>query len=182
MRSFVTLEFPMETKEKIAEIQSVIRKNSEYGRFKYIGNFHLTLKFLGEVENSIVDFIGEELEKETSNESPFSISLNGIDGFGIGDTIKTIYIKISGEKERLSNLAHKVDDICRPYGYKADKFYTPHITVAQEVKLNIPFEQLKEKLNYEFCKNILFDRVTIMKSEQVGNKRIYTPVKITYFK
>lgn len=182
MRSFVTLEFSKEIKEKIVEIQSFIRENSEYGRFKYIGNFHLTLKFLGEVENNIINSIGEDIAKETRYESPFFISLYGIDRFGTDDIIKTIYIKIEGDKNKLLMLAKKIDWVCSKYGYKTEKFYTPHITIAQEVKLILPFENLKKQLDYEFCKNILFDRVTIMKSEQIENKRIYTPIKIIYLK
>jgi 2'-5' RNA ligase len=182
MRSFVTFEFTKETREKIAEIQSVIRKNSECGRFKHISNFHLTLKFLGEVENSKINSIGESIEKEIKDESIFCINLNGIDAFGMGEIVKTIYIKIEGEMEKLSKLVKKIDDVCKIYGFKGERFYTPHITIAQEVKLTVPFGSLKKELNYEFCKNILFDRVTIMKSEQIGNKRVYTPIKYIYLK
>lgn len=182
MRSFVSFEFTRETRSKIGEIQSVIRKNSEFGRFKYIGNFHLTLKFLGEVENSIINSIGEDIENVIKDENTFSIKLNGIDAFGIGETVKTIYIKIEGEIEKLSGLAKKIDNVCKEYGFRVEKFYTPHITIAQEVKLTIPFDTLKEQLNFEFCKNIMFDRVIIMKSEQIGNKRTYTPIKTIYLK
>lgn len=182
MRSFITLEFSEEIKDNIAKVQSVIRENSEYGRFKYIDNFHLTLKFLGELPNEIINSIGKDIESEVSDENPFFINLKGIDGFGIGNTIKTIYIKVHGENEKLLlKLAKKVDGVCKKYGFKSEKTYIPHITIAQEVKLKIPFEKLKEELNYEFCKDICFDRVILMKSQQIGNKRVYTPIKTVYF-
>lgn len=181
MRSFVSFDFSKENREKIAEVQSIIRKNSKYGRFKYIGNFHLTLKFLGEVEEELLKSIGEDIEKEISGETPFSINIKGIDGFGIGDTIKTIYIKIEENKDRLSSIAKKIDDVCKEYGFKPEKSYTPHITIAQEVKLIVPFNKLKEELNLEFCRDILFDRLSIIKSEQIENKRLYTPIKIICF-
>jgi 2'-5' RNA ligase len=180
MRSFVSFEFSKITIDKIAEIQSIIRKNSEFGRFKYIGNFHLTLKFLGEVEDKIINSIGEDISKATKDENSFLLNLKGIGAFGTGDIIKTIYINIEGEKEKLTRLVKKIDGVCQEYGFKTEKLYTPHITIAQEVKLTIPFESLKENLNYEFCKNIVFDRITIMKSEQIENKRKYTSLKTIY--
>jgi 2'-5' RNA ligase len=61
MRTFVTLEFDKKTKEYISGIQNLIRQKSMKGRFKYIDNFHLTLKFLGEADREQIDTIYDEL-------------------------------------------------------------------------------------------------------------------------
>jgi 2'-5' RNA ligase len=178
MRCFITLEFNKETKEKIAEVQKVIRNNSKKGRFKYIDNFHITLKFLGEIDEQKINDIYNDLLLELKNFKSFALNLNGIGAFGISNFIKTIYIKLTGQIQVLNKLAFIVDKVTTKYGFKQEHKYTPHITVAQDVELNISFNELEKILNKEFCKCVIFDKVVIMKSEQVFNKRVYTPLKI----
>jgi 2'-5' RNA ligase len=177
MRTFITLEFGPEVKEKIAKVQKTIRENSQSGRFKYIDNFHLTLKFLGEADSNKIELLYDGLEKRLQGVKRFSVNLEGIGAFGLRETIRTIYIGISGDTDTLKRAAEAAEEAACSAGYKRENSYSPHITIAQDVKLRVPFEKLKEKLSGKFISNINFDRVIIMKSEQIGNRRVYTPVK-----
>ncbi|MBP7073670.1 MAG: RNA 2',3'-cyclic phosphodiesterase, partial [Clostridia bacterium] len=58
MRTFIGADFSRDIKDSIAGVQHIVRENSERGRFKYVGNFHLTLKFLGEIEQAKAPDIG----------------------------------------------------------------------------------------------------------------------------
>jgi 2'-5' RNA ligase len=176
MRTFITLEFDSETKKKIADVQAHIKHNSESGRFKYTDNFHLTLKFLGEVENSKVNLMYEDLAARLEGAKGFNINLNGIGAFGAGEVIGTIYLNIEGEVSELINLARIVDEAAVKHGFKSDRSYTPHVTIAQQVKLNIPFDKLRQETGSIMFNNIFIDKVVIMKSEQIGKKRVYTPI------
>ena len=62
MRTFIGIDFDIELKKKIRDLQSIVRENSQKGRFKYIGNFHLTLKFLGDITIEEVPIINQVLE------------------------------------------------------------------------------------------------------------------------
>lgn len=177
MRTFITFVFDKPVKSKISDIQQVVKDNSFSGRFKYIDNFHLTLKFLGEASSEDIEKIYMDMETKVSQCSPFSIDLSGIGAFGIGDKIKTIYINSSGEINKLCKIYNLTDEIASKYGFKKENRFSPHITIAQDVLLKIPYEDLKNKLNYSFFNNIVFDKLVIMKSEQIFNKRIYTPIK-----
>jgi 2'-5' RNA ligase len=177
MRTFITLEFDNDTKKKIADVQSIIKQNSESGRFKYIDNFHITLKFLGEIDSNKLKSICDELVENLKDEKTFSLILNGLGAFGSGEIIKTIYIKTEGEVSKLAHLAKIVDSAAVKHGLKPERSYTPHVTIAQEVKLNKSFDELQREINSGIFEEILFDRVVIMKSEQIGKKRVYTPIK-----
>ena len=48
MRLFIAIEFPDPILNAIVAIQRELRGKVQKGRFKQSGNFHLTLKFLGE--------------------------------------------------------------------------------------------------------------------------------------
>lgn len=50
MRLFVGLPFPHQVRRDILPVQKQLQKNAVKGNFTAVGNFHLTLAFLGEVE------------------------------------------------------------------------------------------------------------------------------------
>ncbi|TDT61179.1 RNA 2',3'-cyclic phosphodiesterase [Fonticella tunisiensis] len=177
MRIFITLKFDKSAREKLKTVQDIIKKNSERGRFKHIDNFHLTLKFLGEVEEETVELIYNDLLLELNEMKKFKLKIMGINAFGKEDIIRTIYLGVEGQKDMLYNLAAAVEKVAVKYGFKSERNYTPHVTIAQNVKLNKPFKILQEELCGFCIDNLIFDSVIIMKSEQIGNKRIYTPVK-----
>lgn len=177
MRSFITLEFEKETKENIKKVQNIIRAKSIEGRFKYIDNFHLTLKFLGEVDSITIENIYTKLCIELKSFESFKLIIGGVGAFGLGDVIRTIYLDTKGETNKLFNLVKAVEGACQSCGFKKEKAYAPHITIAQDVRLNIPFQKLKQEIDEIYNEIICFDKVIIMKSEQIQGKRIYTPIK-----
>ncbi|WP_027308737.1 RNA 2',3'-cyclic phosphodiesterase [Caloramator sp. ALD01] len=176
MRTFITFEFNRDTKEKIAELQNKIRNESIKGRFKYIDNFHLTIKFLGEVEENKIELIYQDLLRKIKGKEKINIYLKGLGCFGRGDVIKTIYLKCHGDLDKIKDIYNEVDKITSNYGFKVENRFTPHVTIAQEVILKSKFEDLQKKIEEYLIDNIVFDRVTIMKSEQRDGKRIYTPI------
>lgn len=183
MRAFITLEFNSSTKERIAEIQNLIRINSKGGRFKYIDNFHITLKFLGEVEEDKLILLARELEMNLMDQEEFVLSIQGLGTFGFGEeTIKTVYLELSGQMNELFKVHKIVEGTAGEYGFKSDRSFTPHVTIAQDVKLNSSLEYIKQELGEYKIDNLKFDRVTVMKSEQVGRKRVYTPFYIINLK
>jgi len=52
----------------------------------------------------------------------------------------------------------------------------PHVTIAQDVVFNKDFEEIKGLVgNYRFA-TIEVQSVNLFKSEQIGGKRVYTPL------
>jgi len=182
LRTFITFDFDLKTKQQIANIQRIIKDNSNKGRFKYYNNFHLTLQFLGETDLSTVNEIYDQLLKAAKSFSKVKVFLQGIDAFVSGNNIRTIYLKVHGELEKIKNIAEKVFLITNKFGFKKDNKFIPHVTIAQDVDLNISFDELKEKVKGIKIDNIVFDKIIIMKSEEIEGKRIYTPLKILYLK
>jgi len=178
MRTFITFDFDRETKEKIYNIQSKVKDSSIKGRFKYIDNFHLTIKFLGEADEVKIGLIYQDMLRRLKGKSKINISLKGLGSFGKGDVIKTIYLKCHGELDKIYEIAEVVDKITSNYGFKLENRFTPHVTIAQEVLLKHTFEELQKGLEKEKIDNIILDKVIIMKSEQKNGKRIYTPLYI----
>ena len=64
MRVFIALDLNREAMNEIKRVQDIIRKKTLVtGKFTETENLHLTLKFLGEVEEKEVDIIKEKLRE-----------------------------------------------------------------------------------------------------------------------
>ena len=57
MRVFIAIDFEEEVKDYLDGIQNIIKENSRHGNFTQKENYHITLRFMGEVNKSDVDML-----------------------------------------------------------------------------------------------------------------------------
>lgn len=177
MRSFIGINFSKEVKEDIAAVQREIRSNAAKGRFKHVDNFHITLKFLGEIEAGQPEQIAHELEKIAAKHQEFELQLKDIGCFKSRGEIRTLYIGMGGDIKALNELNEDVEKAMEPLGFKREnRPFTPHITLSQDLTLNMPFEQLKQQIDMAHTNRIHVSKIELIKSEQIKNKRVYTPI------
>ena len=177
MRAFIGADFNRDIKDSIAGIQHIVRENSEKGRFKYVGNFHLTLKFLGEVQQTKTSDIGRSLNNIALKHRKIHLNIDKIGYFDGKGSIHAIWLGFSGELDKLGALYSDIDEEMHRLGMKKEiKKYTPHITIAQDLILKIPFEKLKEKVDFKSFNIVEIKEISLVKSEEAEGKRIYTPI------
>lgn len=178
MRAFIGVEFPKKAKEKIINVQKIIRDKSIDGRWKYIDNFHLTFKFLGEVSEEQIENIYKNIEENFLTFKKFDINIGGLGYFKGEEALRVIYLDAKDLKGELKKASESIEDACFKAGIQKEKRrFTPHITVAQDVLLKCPFDEIKEEIDRMPSVNISVDEISIIKSEQIKGKRIYTPIK-----
>lgn len=177
MRVFIGADFNREVKDSIAGIQHMVRENSERGRFKYVGNFHLTLKFLGEVQQVKTIDIGKTLKGIAEKHQKIHLNIDKIGYFDGKGSIHALWLGFSGELDKLGMLYSDIEEEMHKLGMKKEiKAYTPHITIAQDLVLKVPFEKLKEQVSFRGFKTITIEEISLIKSEEAGGKRLYTPI------
>ncbi len=177
MRTFIGADFSRDVKDSIAGIQHILRENSERGRFKYVGNFHLTLKFLGEVQQGKTVDIGKSLKGIASRHQKIHLNIDKIGYFDGKGSIHALWLGFSGELDKLGVLYSDIEEEMHRLGMKKEiKAYTPHITIAQDLVLKIPFEELKGKVSFQNFKTIEIREISLIKSEEAEGKRLYSPI------
>lgn len=77
MRLFVAAELPEEIREALAETSALLRGRMR-GRYVAPDSFHVTLAFLGEVEQHRVNDACNALERGCADFSAFSVSLGNL--------------------------------------------------------------------------------------------------------
>jgi len=124
LRLFVGIEFPPELKLRLSLLQSGIAG----AKWVDPGNFHLTLRFIGEVDEGTAADVDEALLRLKAR--PFSVQLSGVGVFG-GDKLRTLWVGVEREAA-LSTLQGKIEQALIRAGLPPEpRKFSPHVTLAR---------------------------------------------------
>ena len=123
-RLFTALEIPRDAALSL----SLLRGGLPGARWIDPENYHLTLRFFGDVEGHVADEIANALDRV--HRASFTLALSGVGAFG-SKKPHSIYAGVA-PSPALSALQGEIDGICRRLGLPADaRKFTPHVTVAR---------------------------------------------------
>lgn len=123
MRLFIAIDFN-ELKNYFTELQKQLPNNT---RLSLVKSFHLTLKFLGEVQPNKIDEIIGILK--TIKFEPFSAYLNSIGIFPTENYIRVVWVGLNPE-ERILELQKQIDESLKKL-FKKEKNFKAHITLCR---------------------------------------------------
>src|SRR5215212_6421745 len=125
IRLFVALSLPAEIKEQLAMLSGGIPG----AKWVPPENYHLTLRFIGEVES----WKAEEVDVALANirARPFELSLRGLGTFEKGGRISALWVGVE-KTEALGFLQSKVETALQRIGLEPErKRFAPHVTLAR---------------------------------------------------
>lgn len=175
IRLFVGVELPAEVRQRLAALGGGIPN----ARWVPEENLHLTLRFIGNVDEGVADEIAEALGQIGA--PPFAITLAGFDTFKSGRHPHALWVGVE-RQPALSHLRDKVESVAVRCGLEPERRkFTPHVTVAR-LKDPAPPDRLQRFL----AENGLFkagpfpvEHFTLFSSHLSRNGAIYT-VEATY--
>jgi 2'-5' RNA ligase len=174
MRVFIAVELGNECINEIAKIQKLLRKKVLfYGKFTESMNLHLTLKFLGEIDDKKVEEIKKKLSEIKINE--FEVELGEVGVFS-PDFVKIIWIKLNGSE--IFRLQKTVDDALKGL-FKPEERFMSHVTIARVKKVGDK-KGLIEYLRSIKPRKIKFkvDNFILKKSELLPEGPIYEDLSV----
>ncbi len=169
MRLFTAITIPEDVKHTLYSTSLLIKKNCSGGNFSRLENYHVTLVFLGEIENSRVNDVKKIINSAATCINPFTLSCLDVGHFNKGNK-KILYYNVGEDTRRLSELQLTLYKSFFNVGMcREEKSYTPHITFARQVRI----EEIPKIQN-----NIMFkaDKITLMHSTRVDGQLSYIPI------
>jgi len=126
MRVFIAVDLPDEAKDYLSDLQEYIRND---GSMKVVDKdkLHLTLRFLGEMNDSEIDKL-----KDVLKQVKFEKIKARLGNFGVftEDYVRVVWISLE-PKEKFREMHEKIDELLEKEKIaKADKFES-HITLAR---------------------------------------------------
>ncbi len=93
---------------------------------------HLTLKFLGDVQEAMVGPIGLALESGLRGAASFPISLQGLDAFPSRERPRVLYARVAAGQKDLAGLAERVEGALAGLGFPREaRPWVGHLTVKR---------------------------------------------------
>ncbi|MBP1885629.1 RNA 2',3'-cyclic phosphodiesterase [Sinorhizobium mexicanum] len=123
-RLFTALEIP----RNAAMSLSLLRGGLPGARWIDVENYHITLRFIGDVDGRTADEIVERLDRIERPE--FQLQLTGTGAFG-SKKPHSVWAGVSNEPEMFA-LQAEIERICQRLGLPSDpRKFTPHVTLAR---------------------------------------------------
>ncbi|MBS1552984.1 MAG: RNA 2',3'-cyclic phosphodiesterase [Bacteroidetes bacterium] len=150
MRTFISLNPDIDTKRKISEIQIRLKEKISTVNKSFLDlvkweseiNFHMTLFFIGEVNEddlskirSVLNIIGKELQI-----SEMGFTFKGIDAFPKLKFPRVLILDLTNKDGKVFELSDTINSALKEHGYISDKKFHPHITlgrVKRDRKINL---------------------------------------------
>lgn len=130
MRVFVAVPLDDETRHRLAHLVGE-RVSAMPGRAVSPEKWHLTLRFLGEVEEPDVDRIRHAVDAADLG-AAFPMAWGGFGAFPRSSRASVMWIGVARGLEPLADLADSVDGALETAGFEPeDRPFRPHLTIAR---------------------------------------------------
>ena len=183
IRCFVAIEVPKPVQALLKPVQTHLQSKIRKVSWTKSGNFHLTLKFLGDVHSEAMGAVSEAVENIAATQTPFSIQFGGIGAFPTLGRPRVIWVGIKHGAEIVSHLAKAVNLELKRLGFPADNRFHPHLTLGRLRRpMNLqPLKSILRKYDTIDGATVSVNEITVMQSQLHPNGAIYTPLNVCHF-
>lgn len=149
LRLFFATNFDDSVRKKLHSISSQLQKFNEPVKYEPIEKLHLTLLFLGNVEENLIPQLSPEVHKISSQFSETELTFDHLGVFKNFKQPRVIWIG-SKENEILKSISRELKRLTSQFGIITDeKEFSPHITLGR-VKGNLSQKFIDFLKTFEF--------------------------------
>ena len=175
MRSFISID--VGALKTLVELEKEMEETGASLKLVEPDNIHLTLKFLGEIKESMVPEIENAMMAATDGIEPFTATLHGMGAFPNFNYIRVVWVGVedNGEMKKISD---SINGALSRYKFKKEAF-KPHITLARvrSAKGKDKLEELIDKNSGRSFGEIDVKCIRLKKSELKKEGPVYSTVK-----
>ena len=182
IRTFIAIALPGSIQQKLDQVAHSL-KNEQTQAVRWVTgkNIHLTLKFLGEVEDTKIEAINQAIKWASQNVHPFELSAGGVGTFPNLRRPRVIWVGVQAPAD-LGELAAAIDKGTQPLGFPGeDRPFSPHLTLGRVSQNASPLEvqAIAQVLSTARIGNLgtfTVTQVTLFRSDLQLGGSVYTPL------
>ncbi len=162
MRLFVAIDVPDEIKTSIeTDVVDVLRKHISDAKWTRPDGRHLTLKFLGNVDEAHVGELVEVLGPAAARHRPFTAAFSDVGGFPDLKRPRVLWVGVGEGAEAMAELARDVEHELEPLGFASEgRPFRGHFTLARFPR-PMPIRKLPEVVvpmhTFDVAEVVLFE-------------------------
>lgn len=181
LRAFIAIEIPLDIQDAIQRQTARLRQTlgSDLVRWAPAQNMHLTIKFLGEIAASHVDFLKQMLAREADAHPQFDLQIGGLGSYPTSRRPRILWVGLHAPAG-LAALQKSIEAGTSRLGYEEEELaFSPHLTIGR-VRQNISpadLSKIRAAMDNIQLGNIgtaRVDSVHLIRSELKPNGSVYT--------
>jgi 2'-5' RNA ligase len=180
IRAFIACDIPEALLEKISSIHDKLKALDVEVGWTKVSSIHLTIRFLGDMEESLVDKVDAVIKEASKGQPPFDISIKGSGAFPNLKHPRVIWLGIDDGAKGLTNLQRALEDGLKALCFEPEeREFRPHLTLGRvkgakgKERLSSAVSGLKDIEIGSFT----VDRVILYKSELKPTGAVYTKLR-----
>jgi RNA 2',3'-cyclic 3'-phosphodiesterase len=174
MRSFLALEVPAPVADYLRGVIEKLSKRTQGVKWVKEDAIHVTLKFLGEIEEVQAGKIYDALASLGSRFAPVVVSLKELDAFPSRRRARVVIVRLNKGIEDMKAIFEEVEEGLTGFDFeREEREYTPHITLGR-MRTPAPFPNgdLPAIEGMEFP----VDALVLFKSTLTPAGALYSPI------
>ena len=132
MRTFIAIELPKQIKEQLAELEEQLKETSADVKWVQPENIHLTLKFLGEIDEEKTQKITGIMTAVAKDNPAFTINISSLGAFPKIEYPRVIWVGVDKGDKETKEIAHNLEEKIEKLGIpKEERAFSSHITLGR---------------------------------------------------
>ncbi|MEM9365112.1 MAG: RNA 2',3'-cyclic phosphodiesterase [Planctomycetota bacterium] len=132
IRTFLAIALPREIASAAARRISKCKQAGDAIKWVPAENLHLTLKFLGEVDNTDVPRVCDCLQRICEGFDPFPLHIGGNSGLPSIDRARVLCVTVEDPESQLIAMVGQIERAFAELGFKPEaRDYQPHLTLGR---------------------------------------------------
>jgi 2'-5' RNA ligase len=176
-RLFVALKIPENVLEKVLNYCYIAAENPVRFKWETIDKIHLTLKFIGEVDDNLVKPISDELEF-LQGYSSFDCNISRFGFFFRNSIPKILWCDLNTEKP-LMPIVSELNERMEKFGIKSEKRkFRAHLTLLR-IKKDVSEKFIQRVKSFQFDEiHFTANKISLVKSTLSKQGASYKDLKI----
>jgi len=174
VRAFLAVEIPLHVRKHVWRIIEDEKQKDVPIKWVKLENMHITLKFLGEIDEKQQADISRVVTQIVGQHESFAVSLKDIGCFPNPKYPRVVWVGIENGNEALCTLAREIDEQFVRLGFKQEKRFHPHITIARMRKPCVIDDILRHTIVTDTFKA---EAVVFFKSTLMPQGPLYEPLE-----
>ncbi len=132
-RTFIAVDIGEEIRSHAIVLQQTLAKTGASVKWVATDSLHITLLFLGEVDDRELHAVCRAVQVVAGKEPPFTMLVSGLGAFPNPRHPKILWAGIVDGSERLKHLYEKLETKMLDQGFycKEERDFTPHLTLGR---------------------------------------------------
>ena len=181
IRSFLAFELPVDIKRIIMAVSEDVRELSLNVRWVNVINIHLTIVFMGNVQEEQIKPIQDIINQVCQGYGPFSIGIKGLGLFGGRHNPRVLWIGLDGAIDRMGCFRDDLQKKLRRFGIKEEKRrFRPHLTLGRfrkGAKAGGRLNDLLSKYHDLTSPECMIEELVLFKSDLKPGGAVYSKLK-----